>query len=249
MARRHGRRGGSDEHAAGRYRRPWAADRGPAGRASDGWSSPASRPRVLEGGDGPPVVLLHGPGANAAHWLRVLPDLVRRHRVVAPDLPGHGASEPADGRSTPTRVLAWLGELIERTCASPPVAGRATRSAARSRPASPPTRRPDQPARARRRARSGRRSTRRRSSARRCRSSSPSPRERTHDLLWQHCALDLDGLRERMGERWAPFARLQRRPRPHAERAGRARRADGASSACRRSRPAELDADRGPHHA
>ena len=27
---------------------------------------------VLEGGAGPPVVLLHGPAGNAAHWARVL---------------------------------------------------------------------------------------------------------------------------------------------------------------------------------
>ena len=75
---------------------------------------------VLEGGDGPPVVLLHGPGANAAHWMRVIPDLVTTHRVVAPDLPGQGASEVAGGPLDAERVLAWLGELIERTCSSPP---------------------------------------------------------------------------------------------------------------------------------
>jgi pimeloyl-ACP methyl ester carboxylesterase len=28
---------------------------------------------VLEGGDGPPVVLLHGPLGYAAHWMRVIP--------------------------------------------------------------------------------------------------------------------------------------------------------------------------------
>ena len=31
---------------------------------------------VLEGGDGPPVVLLHGPSGYAAHWMRVIPGLV-----------------------------------------------------------------------------------------------------------------------------------------------------------------------------
>ena len=31
---------------------------------------------VLEGGDGPPIVLLHGPGEFAAKWMRVIPDLV-----------------------------------------------------------------------------------------------------------------------------------------------------------------------------
>ena len=32
---------------------------------------------VLEGGAGPPVVLLHGPGEFAAKWMRVIPGLVR----------------------------------------------------------------------------------------------------------------------------------------------------------------------------
>src|SRR6266511_3907658 len=75
---------------------------------------------VLEGGDGPPVVLLHGQGGWAGMWLPVAADLVRTHRVVAPDLPGLGASEVPDGPPDAARVLAWLGELIQRTCPSPP---------------------------------------------------------------------------------------------------------------------------------
>jgi pimeloyl-ACP methyl ester carboxylesterase len=75
---------------------------------------------VLEGGDGPPVVLLHGAGEFAAGWVRVIPDLVRTHRVVVPDLPGHGASAVAGDPADAGRVAAWLGELIERTCPSPP---------------------------------------------------------------------------------------------------------------------------------
>jgi pimeloyl-ACP methyl ester carboxylesterase len=31
------------------------------------------------------------------------------------------------------------------------------------------------------------------------------PTQTTHRNLWRHCAFDLDGLRQRMGERWAPF--------------------------------------------
>jgi pimeloyl-ACP methyl ester carboxylesterase len=75
---------------------------------------------VLEGGDGPPVVLLHGQGHFAAEWVCVIPTLVASHHVVAPDLLGHGASEMSDGPPTTDRALAWLGELIERTCPSPP---------------------------------------------------------------------------------------------------------------------------------
>jgi pimeloyl-ACP methyl ester carboxylesterase len=76
---------------------------------------------VLEGGDGPPVVLLHGPGEFAVRWMRVIPHLVGTHRVIAPDLPDHGASELTDGELDADRVLRWLEELIGRTCDSPPV--------------------------------------------------------------------------------------------------------------------------------
>jgi pimeloyl-ACP methyl ester carboxylesterase len=78
------------------------------------------RTAVLEGGDGPPVVLLHGAGEFAASWMRVIPELVPAHRVIAPDLPGHGASELAGEPLDAARVVAWVGELIERTCPSPP---------------------------------------------------------------------------------------------------------------------------------
>jgi pimeloyl-ACP methyl ester carboxylesterase len=75
---------------------------------------------VLEGGDGPPVVLLHGQGGWSGMWLPVVADLVTTHRVVAPDLPGLGASEVPDGPPDAARVLAWLDALIQRTCPAPP---------------------------------------------------------------------------------------------------------------------------------
>jgi pimeloyl-ACP methyl ester carboxylesterase len=74
---------------------------------------------VLEGGDGPPIVFLQG--EFAAVWMRVIPQLVATHRVIAPDLPGLGASEVSDGPLDATAVLTWLGELVAQTCASPPV--------------------------------------------------------------------------------------------------------------------------------
>jgi len=75
---------------------------------------------LLEGGDGPPVVLLHGQGGWAGMWLPVAADLARRHRVIAPDLPGLGASTLSGGPPDAARVLAWLETLLERTCPEPP---------------------------------------------------------------------------------------------------------------------------------
>ena len=75
---------------------------------------------VLMGGAGPPIVLLHGPGEFGLTWLRVIPELVRTNRVIVPDLPGHGASLGGDASLDTDRVLAWLGELIDQTCPSPP---------------------------------------------------------------------------------------------------------------------------------
>ncbi|BAL89926.1 hypothetical protein AMIS_47060 [Actinoplanes missouriensis 431] len=44
------------------------------------------------GGDGPPVLLVHGTGHNAASWTPIAERLTRDHRVVAVDLRGHGHS-------------------------------------------------------------------------------------------------------------------------------------------------------------
>ncbi len=46
----------------------------------------------LEGGRGEPVVLLHGYGDNKDSFVETARALVRRHRVVLPDLPGFGAA-------------------------------------------------------------------------------------------------------------------------------------------------------------
>jgi pimeloyl-ACP methyl ester carboxylesterase len=75
---------------------------------------------LLEGGDGPPAVLLHGVGSFAAEWGRVMPQLVRSHRVVAPDLPGLGESGLPAGRLDAAVAVAWLRDLVAQTCAEPP---------------------------------------------------------------------------------------------------------------------------------
>jgi pimeloyl-ACP methyl ester carboxylesterase len=44
------------------------------------------------GGPGPAVMLLHGVGGNLAHWGLVAPLVQDRYRLIAIDLPSHGAS-------------------------------------------------------------------------------------------------------------------------------------------------------------
>ena len=78
------------------------------------------RTPVLEGGEGSPVVILHGLGQFAATWSRLIPPLITTHRVIVPDLPGLGASEVENAGLSADRVLDWVGELIEATCPSPP---------------------------------------------------------------------------------------------------------------------------------
>lgn len=76
---------------------------------------------VIEGGEGPQVVLLHGQGASAVQWLPTMLRLLSTHRTVAPDLPGLGGSEVAAGPPTPELVMAWLAGLIASRCPEPPV--------------------------------------------------------------------------------------------------------------------------------
>ena len=54
---------------------------------------------VTEGGAGPPILLIHGYGDTADGWRRVVPGLVKDHRVVALDMPPFGRSgEPPKGK-------------------------------------------------------------------------------------------------------------------------------------------------------
>lgn len=76
---------------------------------------------LLEAGEGPPVVLLHGQGGFGGMFLPVLADLAATNRLVLPDLPGLGASTVAQGAVDGERVMRWLDELIDQTCAARPV--------------------------------------------------------------------------------------------------------------------------------
>ena len=48
--------------------------------------------RLRRGGEGPPLLLLHGNPQTHLMWHRVAPDLARRFTLVAPDLRGYGFS-------------------------------------------------------------------------------------------------------------------------------------------------------------
>jgi pimeloyl-ACP methyl ester carboxylesterase/ubiquinone/menaquinone biosynthesis C-methylase UbiE len=206
MAKPQGRIADRKEAQARRNRLP--ADEGARERVLAGLPVTERRLRlngvstaVLEGGEGPPVVLLHGPGEYGAKWLRVIPQLVATHRVIAPDLPGHGASEAIDGPPGADRMLGWLDDLIECTCPTPPaLVGHLLGGAIAARfavdrgerisrlvlvdalglAAFQPT--PD--------------------FGLALAAFLSGPTEETHDRLWSRCAFDLDTMRGRLGERW-----------------------------------------------
>lgn len=45
---------------------------------------------VLQGGDGPPLLLIHGFGGDKDNWTRLAGELTDQYRVIAPDLPPFG---------------------------------------------------------------------------------------------------------------------------------------------------------------
>jgi pimeloyl-ACP methyl ester carboxylesterase len=77
-------RGTRLRYAVGGPRGPEAP--GSVGRASA--ASPATVPVSA-----PPLVLVHGLGGTIENWRALAPPLAGRHRVVVPDLPGHGHSQ------------------------------------------------------------------------------------------------------------------------------------------------------------
>lgn len=75
---------------------------------------------VLEGGDGPSLLLLQGGiECGGAYWAPVIARLAQRHRVVVPDVPGLGESEPLARLDAPA-FAGWLAALVRETCREPP---------------------------------------------------------------------------------------------------------------------------------
>jgi pimeloyl-ACP methyl ester carboxylesterase len=75
--------------------------------------------RFFAGGEGEPVVLVHGLAGSAANWAELLPELAERHRVVAVDLPGHGGSEPPRTGAGVTDFADAVAGVIELEGAGP----------------------------------------------------------------------------------------------------------------------------------
>ena len=66
------------------------------------------RQHVVTGGEGPPLLLLHGWPQTWYAWRLVMPALARDFFVVAPDQRGTGLSgKPADGYDTGTLAPTW----------------------------------------------------------------------------------------------------------------------------------------------
>ena len=75
---------------------------------------------LLEGGDGPPLVLLHGGiECGGAYWAPAISSLLDSHRVVIPDVPGLGESEPV-ARLDQATFADWFAELLQATCTEKP---------------------------------------------------------------------------------------------------------------------------------
>jgi len=65
-----------------------------------------------EAGKGPVLLLVHGMGGTFQNWNEVIEPLARTHTVIAPDLPGHGASGPGGGDYSVGSLASGLRDLL-----------------------------------------------------------------------------------------------------------------------------------------
>ena len=74
----------------------------------------AVRMRYFVGGEGPPLVLVHGLSGAATNWSQLAPLLARRHRLLVPDLPGHGGSAALPAAPNLSAYAERVRVLMER---------------------------------------------------------------------------------------------------------------------------------------
>lgn len=66
------------------------------------------------GGEGEPLLLIHGFGQNWYMWNRILPELSKHFTVIAPDLPGLGESDKPDTGYTKKQLAIDLHGLMQQ---------------------------------------------------------------------------------------------------------------------------------------
>ncbi|SFE67069.1 Pimeloyl-ACP methyl ester carboxylesterase [Chitinophaga sp. CF118] len=66
------------------------------------------------GGEGEPLVLLHGFGQNWYMWNRLLPELSKHFTVIAPDLPGLGESGKPDSGYDKKALAGYIHGLVKQ---------------------------------------------------------------------------------------------------------------------------------------
>ena len=68
-----------------------------------------ARIRLRHGGNGPPLLLLHGNPLTHVSWHKVAPQLAKHFHVVAADLRGYGDSppRPRNPAASTTRSVRW----------------------------------------------------------------------------------------------------------------------------------------------
>lgn len=76
-------------------------------------SARGARIRFVEAGSGPPLVLIHDALASHTTWNDALGTLASSFRVVAPDLPGFGASEKPDPSRYPYGFDAFADSIFD----------------------------------------------------------------------------------------------------------------------------------------
>lgn len=78
------------------------------------WVQVAGRPmNVIELGEGPPLVFVHGLAGSWQNWLEQLPVFAEGRRVIAVDLPGFGASPMPRDRISINGYARALDELCD----------------------------------------------------------------------------------------------------------------------------------------
>ncbi len=73
-----------------------------------------ARVRYRDVGKGPPVVMIHGFASSLETWETVIPEVSKRHRVIALDLKGFGWTDRPEGDYSPTEQAKIVVGLMER---------------------------------------------------------------------------------------------------------------------------------------